>query len=100
MSIAGHVGPRPGPVGEALGKRGPGEFASEAAGPATLGGPRVLDATRALAQQSGIPGDALTLVDRSTTYAHNDPSAASPENEFLEHLVPFLAEVTEHGHSD
>ena len=67
---------------------------------AALGGPRVLDATRALAQQSGIPADALTLVDRSTTYAHNDPSAASPENDFLEHLVPFLAEVTEHGHSD
>jgi pimeloyl-ACP methyl ester carboxylesterase len=65
---------------------------------AALGGQRVLDATRALARQSGIPGDELTLVDRAGTYAHNDPSAASPDNDFLERLVPFLATVARHHH--
>jgi pimeloyl-ACP methyl ester carboxylesterase len=58
-----------------------------------LGGQRVLDAARVLAQQSGIPASELTLVNRETTYAHNDPSAASPDNEFLDNLVPFLAKV-------
>jgi hypothetical protein len=36
----------------------------------------------------------LTLVNRESTYAHNDPSAASPTNEFLDNLVPFLAATT------
>ena len=61
---------------------------------AALGGTRVLDATRALARQSGIPRRRLTLVDRHTTYAHNDPSSASPKrNLFLKKLVPFLRRV-------
>jgi pimeloyl-ACP methyl ester carboxylesterase len=60
---------------------------------AALGGENVLNAARALAEQSGIPDDELTLVDRADTYAHNDPSAASPDNEFLDHLIPFLEEV-------
>ena len=60
---------------------------------AALGGQRVLDGARLLAQQSGIPERKLTLINRSDTYAHNDPSAASPENEFLENLIPFLDEV-------
>jgi hypothetical protein len=60
---------------------------------AALGGQRVLDAARLLAQQSGIPDSKLTLINRAATYAHNDPSAASPENEFLENLIPFLGEV-------
>jgi hypothetical protein len=60
---------------------------------AALGGQRVLDAARALAHQSGISDDKLTLVDRSDTYAHNDPSAAAPDNEFLDHLIPFLDQV-------
>src|SRR5581483_2503181 len=45
---------------------------------AALGGQRVLDAATALARQSRIPQDELTLVDRHATYAHNDPAAASP----------------------
>ncbi len=61
---------------------------------ARLGGARVLDATRALAAQSGIPTGNLVLVDRSSTYAHNDPAGAYPKNEFFDALVPFLARVT------
>jgi hypothetical protein len=58
---------------------------------AALGGTRVLDATRNLARQSHIPARNLTLVDRHTTYAHNDPNTASPaKNVFLKRLVPFL----------
>ncbi|HBZ68566.1 MAG TPA: hypothetical protein DEP35_01945 [Deltaproteobacteria bacterium] len=60
---------------------------------AALGGQNVLDAARLLAQQSGIPESKLTLINRADTYAHNDPSAASPENDFLENLIPFLGEV-------
>ncbi|MCW2989709.1 MAG: hypothetical protein JWM73_303 [Solirubrobacterales bacterium] len=61
---------------------------------AALGGTRVLDATRALAAQSGISPGHLVLVDRHETYAHNDPNTASPgRNEFLKRLVPFLAKV-------
>ena len=58
---------------------------------AALGGTRVLDATRTLARQSHIPAKQLTLVDRHTTYAHNDPNSADPKkNDFLKKLVPFL----------
>jgi pimeloyl-ACP methyl ester carboxylesterase len=58
---------------------------------AALGGQRVLDATKDLAKQSGIPTKNLTLLDRHTTYAHNDPNTADPtKNEFLKKLVPFL----------
>jgi hypothetical protein len=58
---------------------------------AALGGTRVLDATENLARQSGIPAKHVTLVDRHTTYAHNDPNTASPsKNVFLKRLVPFL----------
>jgi hypothetical protein len=58
---------------------------------AALGGTRVLDAARALAAQSHIPSSHLTLLDRHTTYAHNDPNSASPSrNAFLKRLVPFL----------
>ncbi len=56
----------------------------------SLGGPAVLAATQALAQQSGIPASQLTLVDRSSTYAHNDPAGAYPQNDFFNYLVPFL----------
>ncbi len=62
---------------------------------AALGGQHVLDATRLLAEESGIPSDHLTLVNRQATYAHNDPSAADPHNDFLEHLIPFLGEIAE-----
>jgi hypothetical protein len=57
---------------------------------AALGGERVLDAARALARQSGIPRRNLTLVDRHTTYAHNDPNSAAPSNAFVKALIPFL----------
>jgi hypothetical protein len=61
---------------------------------AALGGRRVLDATRALAHQSNIPPGQLTLIDRHTTYAHNDPNSAAPgRNAFLRALVPFLERV-------
>ena len=58
---------------------------------AALGGSRVLDSTRALAKQSGIPSRRLVLVDRHATYAHNDPNSAAPKrNLFLKKLIPFL----------
>jgi pimeloyl-ACP methyl ester carboxylesterase len=61
---------------------------------AHLGGQRVLTAARVLAQQSGIPEDNLTLVDRASTYAHNDPAGAYPENDFFDQLLPFLEKVS------
>lgn len=60
---------------------------------AALGGQRVLDAATALARQSKIPRRNLTLVDRHTTYAHNDPNSASPKNDFVKYLVPYLRRV-------
>ncbi len=58
-----------------------------------LGGEGVLNSARVLAEQSGIPARNLTLVNRQGTYAHNDPSAASPNNDFLANLIPFLSQV-------
>jgi hypothetical protein len=57
---------------------------------AALGGQRVLDAARLLAAQSNIPARKLTLVDASATYAHVDPLSAFPDNDFVDHLKPFL----------
>jgi hypothetical protein len=57
---------------------------------AALGDGRVVQATRALARQSDLPPRDVTVVDRHRTYAHNDPSAASPDNAFVKHLLPFL----------
>jgi hypothetical protein len=58
---------------------------------AALGGQRVLDAAKALVAQSHIPRRQLTLIDRSATYAHNDPAGAAPaRNAFLKRLVPYL----------
>jgi pimeloyl-ACP methyl ester carboxylesterase len=57
---------------------------------AALGGTRVLTAARALARQSHLERRDLTLVDRHTTYAHNDPAGAFPKNDFLSRLVTFL----------
>ncbi len=59
-----------------------------------LGGPPVLSAAQALAQQSGIPASNLTLVDEHTAYAHNDPAGAYPNNVFFDHLVPYLQKVS------
>lgn len=60
---------------------------------AALGGQRVLDAAQLLADQSGIPQKRLTLVNRSATYAHVDPLTAYPQNDFVEHLLPFLKDT-------
>jgi hypothetical protein len=55
-----------------------------------------LTAAEVLAEQSGIPRQNLTLIDREETYAHNDPAGADPaagglyENVFFRELVPFL----------
>jgi hypothetical protein len=59
-----------------------------------LGG-SVLTAAEVLAEQSGIPHENLTLIDKESEYAHNDPAAAEPAggiegNAFYAGLVPFL----------
>ena len=60
---------------------------------AALGGQRVLDAAQLLADQSGIPQKKLTLVNGSATYAHVDPLSAYPQNDFVDHLLPFLKDT-------
>jgi pimeloyl-ACP methyl ester carboxylesterase len=60
---------------------------------ARLGGQAVLDSTTVLAEQSGIPMANLTLVNRQSTYAHNDPAGAYPTNAFFQGLTPFLKKV-------
>jgi pimeloyl-ACP methyl ester carboxylesterase len=60
---------------------------------AALGGQRVLDAATVLAQQSNIPQERLTLIERQETYSHNDPNSAYPDNEFIDTLVPFLETI-------
>jgi pimeloyl-ACP methyl ester carboxylesterase len=58
---------------------------------AALGGAAVPAAAESLAKQSHIPRRNLTLVNRQSTYAHNDPAGASPtHNLFLKKLVVFL----------
>jgi hypothetical protein len=59
----------------------------------SLGAQRVLDAATALAEQSGIPRRQVKLVDRHTTYSHNDPSSASPRNAFVDKLIPVLRRI-------
>ena len=60
---------------------------------AALGGQRVLDGATILADQSGIPQDQLVLVNGEADYAHNDPAGASPNNEFVRNLTPFLNKI-------
>jgi hypothetical protein len=60
---------------------------------AALGGAGVLADARQLAQQSHIPPGNLTLIDRRSTYAHNDPAGAFPRNVFFQHLAPFLVKI-------
>jgi pimeloyl-ACP methyl ester carboxylesterase len=60
---------------------------------AALGGQRVLDGATILADQSGIPHDQLVLVNGEANYSHNDPNSASPTNEFLDNLTPFLNKI-------
>jgi hypothetical protein len=62
---------------------------------AALGGARVLSAAQALAANARIPRRNLKLVDRSTTYAHNDPNSADPKvNAFIKRLIPFLNKIS------
>ncbi len=63
----------------------------------SLGKQAVIDAARTLASQSGIPASNLVLVNRQTTYAHNDPAGAYPNNAFVAALVPFLGQIEAHG---
>ncbi len=60
---------------------------------ARLGGQSVLTAAQALARQSKIPRGNLTLINRQSTYAHNDPAGAYPVNAFFNGLVPFLGKI-------
>jgi hypothetical protein len=60
---------------------------------ARLGGAGVLADARALAAQSRIPTKNLTLIDRASTYAHNDPAGAYPKNAFFGGLLGFLRRV-------
>ena len=61
---------------------------------ARLGGAGVLTDARALADQSGIPTSNLLLINRQSTYAHNDPAGAYPRNVFFAGLMRFLGRVT------
>jgi pimeloyl-ACP methyl ester carboxylesterase len=61
---------------------------------AALGGPNVPLAAQTLAQTAGIPKKNLKLVNRQSTYAHNDPNAAYPKNAFIKRLIPFLEKIS------
>ena len=52
-------------------------------------------AAEILAEQSGIPAENLTLINKESEYAHNDPAAALPGgniegNAFYTAVVPYL----------
>ncbi len=60
---------------------------------AALGNHFVIDAVQQLARQSHIPARNVILINRASTYAHNDPNGAYPHNVFFDHLVPFLRTI-------
>jgi hypothetical protein len=60
---------------------------------ARLGGAGVLLDARALAAQSGIPAGNLLLINRASTYAHNDPAGAFPRNAFADGLLRLLRRI-------
>ena len=60
---------------------------------AALGGQGVLDTARCWPSSPGFRASNLTLVNRQSTYSHNDPSAASPRNDFVANLIPFLGKI-------
>jgi hypothetical protein len=60
---------------------------------ARLGGAGVPEDAQVLAQQSGIPTNNLTLANYQSTYSHNDPAGAYPNNAFVKRLIPFLGKV-------
>jgi hypothetical protein len=57
---------------------------------AQLGGTGVLADALGLAAQSGIPFKNVLLVNRASSYAHNDPAGAYPRNAFFTGLLRFL----------
>ncbi len=61
---------------------------------ARLGGASVPEDAQILAQQSGIPVRNLTLANYQSTYSHNDPAGAYPNNAFFKRLMPFLGKVS------
>ena len=75
-----------------LGRRLPKRLLIYAFG-ARLGGAAVLRDAQSLAAQSGIPAGNLLLINRQSTYAHNDPAGAYPRNAFFAGLMRFLARV-------
>jgi hypothetical protein len=54
-----------------------------------LGSGNTLEAAEILAEQSSIPKENLTLIDREETYAHNDPAGAEPAGEGIEGNIFF-----------
>jgi pimeloyl-ACP methyl ester carboxylesterase len=64
---------------------------------AHLGGASVPAAAQLLAQQSGIPMSNLPLANYQSTYSHNDPAGAYPNNAFFNLLVPFLSKINAQG---
>jgi hypothetical protein len=79
-------------VDATLGRRLPKRLLIYAFG-ARLGGGGVLADARALATESAIPSKNLLLIDRASTYAHNDPAGAYPRNAFFAGLMRFLRRV-------
>lgn len=61
---------------------------------ARLGGASIPQDAQQLAQQSGIPMSNLTLANYQSTYSHNDPAGAYPNNAFFKRLIPFLGKVS------
>jgi pimeloyl-ACP methyl ester carboxylesterase len=61
---------------------------------ARLGGASVPEDAQILSQQSGIPMSNLTLANYQSTYSHNDPAGAYPNNAFFNRLIPFLGKVS------
>ena len=61
---------------------------------AALGGEAIPLAAETLARQSHIPMSHLTLINRQSTYAHNDPAGAYPHNDFFNSLIPFLRRIS------
>ena len=57
---------------------------------ARLGGAGVLADALGLAAQSGIPFKNVILINRASSYAHNDPAGAYPHNAFFTGLLRFL----------
>ncbi len=64
---------------------------------ARLGGESVLQGAQILAEQSGIPSSNLTMANYQSTYSHNDPAGAYPNNAFFNRLIEFLAKVDAQG---